>query len=472
MSTNPTPTPNPGQNLVNVPQPDKVPQAAASSKSVIKLSNRQSRHLAQALVLEESGTSGMVRFTMMLASATTAAFVVWAALTDVPEIATAEGQVIPSGQVQAVQHLEGGIVQDILARDGDLVEAGATIVRLNPAQAISDLEQTRAREATLLIKAERLRALAEERQPDFSHMPQGYDRLIADNLAIFNSQSQARDTSRSVILSQMEQKRSDLRLLESQERSLREQIGPLQEEMNMRQELVAKGLVSRVVYLDTKRELSRVQGELARLIGQEVTAREALGEVENRLMDNKSSLQKATMDDLGTTINELAQVQESIGRLEDRVKRLEIVAPVRGLVKGLAVKNQGAVIQAGGNVCEVVPVESQMKVDAKINTKDVGHLKIGQPVRVKITTYDFARYGAVDGTLTKISASSFADEKGNPFFKGVIDLKNNYVGLTPGRYTIQPGMSVTAEIITGDKTLLQYMLKPIFTQIQQSFHER
>ncbi|BAE51182.1 HlyD family type I secretion periplasmic adaptor subunit [Paramagnetospirillum magneticum] len=468
MSTNS----NPGQSLVNVPQPDKTPQAAATGKSLVKLSNRQSRHLAQALVLEESGTSGLIRFTMLLASTTTAAFVVWASFTDVPEIATAEGQIIPTGQVQAVQHLEGGIVQDILARDGDLVEAGAPIVRLNAAQAISDLEQTRAREATLLIKAERLRALAEERQPDFSNMPKGYDRLMSDNMAIFNSQSQARDTSRSVILSQMEQKRSDLRLLESQERSLREQLGPLQEEMTMRQELVAKGLVSRVVFLDTKRELSRVQGELARLIGQEVTAREALSEVENRLMDNKSSLQKSTMDDLGTTINELAQVQESIGRLEDRVARLEIIAPVRGLVKGLTVKNQGAVIQAGGNVCEVVPVETQMKVDAKINTKDVGHLKIGQPVRVKVTTYDFARYGAVDGTLTKISASSFADEKGNPFFKGVIDLKHNYVGLTPGRYGIQPGMSVTAEIITGDKTLLQYMLKPIFTQIQQSFHER
>jgi HlyD family secretion protein/adhesin transport system membrane fusion protein len=471
MSTNPNP--NLGQSLVNVPQPEGTPPAAATTgKALVKMSNRQSRHLAQALVLEESGTSGLVRFTMLLASATTAAFVVWAGFTDVPEIASAEGQVIPSGQVQAVQHLEGGIVREIIARDGDLVEMGAPIIRLDPAQAISDLEQTRAREATLLIKAERLRALGEERQPDFSHMPSGYDRLITDNLAIFNSQAQARDTSRSVILSQMEQKRADLKLLESQEKSLREQLGPLQEEMNMRQELVSKGLVSRVVFLDTKRELSRVQGELARLIGQEVTAREALAEVENRLIDNKSSLQKQTMDDLGTTINELAQVQESIGRLEDRVKRLEIVAPVRGLVKGLTVKNQGAVIQAGGNVCEVVPVEEHMKVDAKINTKDVGHLKVGQPVRVKVTTYDFARYGSVEGTLTKISASSFADEKGNPFFKGVIDLKHNYVGAAAGRYVIHPGMSVTAEIITGDKTLLQYMLKPIFTQIQQSFHER
>ena len=460
------------QSLVNVPNPGGPPEPASAAKPQIKMSSRQSRHLAQAVVLEESGTSGLVRFTMLVASATTAAFVIWSGFTSVPEIAAAEGNVIPSGQIQTIQHLEGGIVQDVVVKEAEIVEAGQVIIRLNPAQAISDLEQTRAREATLLIKAERLRAFAEERQPDFSSMPQGYDRLIADNLAIFTSQTQARDTARSVITSQIDQKRSDLVLLGSQETSLREQMGPLQEEMTMRQELVAKGLVSRVVFLDTKRELSRIEGEVARLVGQEVTARNALTEVENRLIDSRSALQKQTMDDLSVTINELAQVQESIGRLEDRVKRLEVVSPVRGIVKGLAAKNQGAVILPGGQVCDVIPIDLDMKVDAKIATKDIGHLKVGQPVKVKVTTYDFARYGAVHGTLTKLSASSFTDEKGVPFFKGIIELEHNYVGTTPGRFMIHPGMTVTAEIITGDKTLLQYMLKPIFTQVQQSFHER
>ncbi|CAA7613818.1 HlyD family type I secretion periplasmic adaptor subunit [Magnetospirillum sp. SS-4] len=452
--------------------PDNLPVPTEPAKPPIKISSRQSRHLAQAVLLEESGTSNLVRFTMMVASGTTAAFVIWAALTNIPEIAVADGSVIPSGQIQTIQHLEGGIVQEVVVKEAEIVEAGQVIIRLNPAQAISDLEQTRAREATLLIKAERLRAFAEERLPNFKDMPPGYERLIADNEAIYQSQAQARDTARSVISSQVDQKRSDMRLIQTQITSLREQLGPLQEEMAMRQELVAKGLVSRVVYLDTKRELSRVQGELSRLIGQEITARNALIEVENRLIDSRSALQKQTMDELGVAINELAQVQESIGRLEDRVNRLEIVSPVRGIVKGLAVKNQGAVIQPAGQVCDVIPIDSQMKIDAKISTKDVGHLKIGQPVKVKVTTYDFARYGSVMGTLTKISASSFTDEKGNPFFKGVIELERNYVGEVPGRFLVQPGMSVSAEIITGDKTLLQYMLKPIFTQVQQAFHER
>jgi HlyD family secretion protein/adhesin transport system membrane fusion protein len=253
---------------------------------------------------------------------------------------------------------------------------------------------------------------------------------------------------------------------------LREQLEPLREQATMREELAAKGLIARALFLDTKRELSRVQGDRDRILSQEVTAREALTESENRLIDIHSSLMRQTMDELGVTTNELAQVRESIGRLRDRVERLEIRSPVRGIVKGLQVKNQGAVIPPGGVVCDVVPVEKDLKVETKINTRDIGHLRVGQPVKVKVTTYDFARYGAVTGTLVRISASSFTDEKGIPFFKGLVALDHDYVGPTPNLYPISPGMTVSAEIVTGEKTLLQYILKPIFTQVQQSFHER
>jgi HlyD family secretion protein/adhesin transport system membrane fusion protein len=149
-----------------------------------------------------------------------------------------------------------------------------------------------------------------------------------------------------------------------------------------------------------------------------------------------------------------------------------ISAPTRGYVKGLTVHNIGAVVQPGGPVCDVVPVDRDLKVDGRVSTRDVGHLKPGQRVKVKVGTYDFARYGAVWGTLEKVSASSFLDEKGAPYFKAYIALEHDYVGQVPGRYGISPGMTVSAEIITGNKTLFQYMLKPVFTQVQESFHER
>lgn len=458
------------QNLVpSTPKPPAITDA--EQRSVVKQSSRVTRHLAQAVQLEESGTSPLIRFTMVMASVACLAFVTWAGFTHIDEVAVAEGEVAPVGSVKTVQHLEGGIVDEILVKEGELVDQDQPLVKLSPAASLSDLEQTRAREMALLLKSERLRAFAGSRDPDFS-FAKGYEHLISDNLAIYQGQVQARETARSVILAQIDQKRADMHVLENQQTTLREQVEAVHKIMSMKQELVDKGLISRVNYLDTRREVARLEGELNRTIGQTVTARDALREMEQRLADQQSTSLKQAMDDLGATVAELAQVQESIGRLEDKVKRLIIPSPVRGYVKGLTVRNQGAVIQPGGPVCDIVPVDREMKVEAKVMPRDVGHLKPGQRVKVKVTTFDFARYGAIWGELTAVSATSFLNEKGEPYFKAQVKLSKEYVGDDPSVHGVSPGMTVQTEIITGDKTLLQYMLKPIFTQMQQSFHER
>ncbi|MGE5546468.1 MAG: HlyD family type I secretion periplasmic adaptor subunit [Solirubrobacterales bacterium] len=460
------------QSLVNVSDPNAGQPAAEPERPVVRRSSRQSRHLAQAVQLEESGTAPLVRFTVFITSFAVLAFLVWAALTRVEEVASAEGSIVPTGSLQTVQHLEGGLVEQILAHEGQLVQEGEPLIKLSPSQAMADLDQTRAREMTLLLKAERLRAFAEIRHPDFSFAGAEYARLVSDNLAIFTTQNNARESQRQVILSQIDQKRSELALLEGQHKTLQDQVDATTEELKMRENLVERGLVSRVIYLDNKRENARLRGELARVQGQTITAREALAEVQNRLTDNWATLHKQTMDELGVTVSELAQVQETISRLEDRVQRLVVVSPSKGYVKGLTVHNTGAVIQNGGVICEIVPVDRELKVDAKVLPRDIGFVKVGQRVKVKVTTYDFARYGAVLGTLERVSASSFLNEKGEPFFKASVALDREYVGDTPGLHVITPGMTVNAEIITGDKSLLQYMLKPIFTQLRQSFHER
>lgn len=455
-----------------VPRESDLPVAQEPlPRALVKQSSRITRHLAQAVQLEESGTAPLIRFTMLMASVACMAFVTWAALTHIDEVAVTEGEVIPVGSVQIVQHLEGGLVEEVLVREGELVDHDQALVRLSPAASLADLDQTRAREMTLLLKAERLRAFAENRDPDFS-FGKGYERLVADNLAIYQGQTQSRDTARSVIVSQIDQKRSDFHVLENQQIALNQQISPLKQVMDMKEELVNKGLISRVNYYDAKRELARVQGELTRTIGQTTTARDSLREMEQRLIDQQSTLYKQTMDEMGVTVAELAQVQESIGRLEDKVKRLVITSPARGYVKGMTVRNPGAVIQPGGLLCEVVPIDREMKVEAKVLPRDIGHLKLGQKVKVKVTTYDFARYGAIRGELNGVSATSFLNEKGEPYFKAQVKLDQGFVGDDPAMRIVSPGMTVQAEIITGEKTLLQYMLKPVFTQMQQSFHER
>jgi HlyD family secretion protein/adhesin transport system membrane fusion protein len=462
-------------SLAKVPdggQPPKKPAQGAGGNLPVKVGSRQSRHLAQAIQLEESGTSPLIRFSVMLTCVLCLVFFVWAAVTEVPEIAVAEGSVIPSGQVIPVQHLEGGVVDQVMVKEGDLVEEGQTIVKLSPAAALSDLEQTRAREAALLLRSERLRAFVEGREPNFTVAGKGYESLAADNRAIYNSQMQSFETARAVTTAQVNQKRADLALLKEQYHTIQEQVDALAQEVKLRQSLYNQHLITLVQFLDTKRELSRMQGELSRNMGQTLSAEDALNEVQNKLADQLATTHKQNMDELSTVIAELAQVQESIGRLEDRVNRLIVAAPARGYIKGLIHHYPGAVIQPGGVIAELVPVDRELTIEGKVDTKDVGHLHEGQRVKVKVQTYDPARYGVVWGTLRQVSANSFLDEKNKPYFKSFIGLEHDYVGDEPERYRVAPGMTVTAEIITGQKSLLQYMLKPIFTQMHESFHER
>lgn len=437
-----------------------------------RIASRQTRYLAQAIQLEETSTAPLVRISLGLACLAVLLFVIWTGLTHLEEVATAEGQVVPTGLTMTVQHLEGGIIDSVLITEGELVGEGQPLVRMSAAASQSDLEQSLAREAALKIKAERLRAFVEDRSPDFSFADKAYDHLVKDNTEIFKSQIESVRTGRAVLEAQIEQKNSELQLLKHEEANLQDQVNALAEELTMRQDLVAEKLVTRVQYLDTKREEARVRGELSRTIGQAITATKTVTEYEHRLSDLQSTSRKQAMEDMSTTIGELAQVQESIGRLKDRVTRLAVLAPAQGYVKGLTVHNPGAVVQPGGVVCEIVPVNRELKVEAKVSPRDVGFLKPGQKVKVKVLTYDFARYGSIPGVLENVSASSFLSERGDPYFKTLISLEKNYVGDDPSHLVIGPGMTVTAEIITGEKTLLQYMLKPIYTSLQQSFRER
>ncbi len=461
-------------SLAKVPEggPSQKTPAQGGGNLPVKAGSRQSRHLAQAIQLEESGTSPLIRFSVMLTCVLCLIFFVWAGLTEVPEMAVAEGSVIPSGQVIPIQHLEGGVVDQVLVKEGDLVESGQTIIKMSPAAALSDLEQTRAREAALLLRAERLRAFVEGREPNFTVAGKGYEALVADNRAIYQSQRQALDTARAVTNAQVSQKRADLELLKQQYHTIQQQVDALAEEAKLRENLYKQHLITLVQLLDTKRELARMQGELSRNMGQTLSAEDAVNEAQNKLAEQEATAHKQTMDELSSVIAELAQVQESLGRLDDRVNRLVVTAPVRGYIKGLIQHYPGAIIQPGGVIAELVPADKELTIEGKIDTKDVGHLHDGQRVKVKVQTYDPARFGVVWGTLRQISANSFLDEHNKPYFKAFVGLDHDYVGEEPERYRVAPGMTVTAEIITGQKSLLQYMLKPIFTQMHESFHER
>lgn len=439
----------------------------------LEKATRQIRHLAQFAIVEESGISAVSRAAVIIVSAVVAAFVVWASFMRIDEVAVTFGTAVPSRSVQVVQHLEGGIVREILVEDRAMVEAGQVLVRLDPIQASAELEQAQSRRAGLAIKSERLRAFVENRQPDFSSFSVKYAPMIVDQLDLLRANTERWSSQRKVFEEQIMQKREEIRAAQNQQRSAEEQLKLVSEEVGMREQLYNSGYSSKVDFYAVRRQRAAVEAELSRLKGQEATAAKALEELAKRIGDLDNNIRQDTLGELGTVSTELVQVEESMSRLHDRVNRLEIVSPAKGFVQNLKAKTVGAVVPAGGMLMEIVPVDDELLVETRISTRDVGHLHSGQKVIIKVASYDFVRFGSVEGTLRDISATTYVDEKDNqPYYKGWVLLQHPYVGKTEGQNRILPGMTVQADIITGDKTLLQYLLKPLQASFSQAFRER
>jgi len=237
----------------------------------------------------------------------------------------------------------------------------------------------------------------------------------------------------------------------------------------MRELLYSKGLTSKIVFLDVQRNLNDAIGDLAKLTSERKKTAEALKESHNRLLEVDTDLKEIAMGEMGDLMAETASLRESLTRSEDRVKRLDIRSPVYGIIKGLEANTIGGIIPPGGVLMEIVPLDAELIIETRINPRDVGHVKSGQPVTVKVTTYDFARYGGINGTLFEVSATTFMDEEGEPYYKGLIKLQQSYVGTDETINLILPGMTVQADIKTGKKTLLEYLMKPVVSSVSESF---
>ncbi|PWC35869.1 HlyD family type I secretion periplasmic adaptor subunit [Azospirillum sp. TSO35-2] len=420
----------------------------------------------------DDATLSLVRATILVLVLLLAALLAWATLMPVKEAVVTAGQVVPSGNAQVVQHLEGGIVASILVKDSDLVEAGQPLAVFDPKQVQSELEQMNARLLTLDLRAERLRAFAAGREPDFGRFAGADPAQVADQRLIFDTQSQARDTAIAVLRAQVSQRVAELALYQGQLASIRDQIALITGSVDIRNKLESMGLSSKLQSLETQREQSRLMGEERRIEGQIVATRQAITEAGNRILDQSAKLAQDAVNEMGTVTAEIAQLREARGKLDDRSHRLTVLSPVRGLVQDLRVNTVGAVVPEGGVLMQIVPVDHEMTVEAHVTPRDVGQLHIGLEATVKVLTYDFARYGSIPGKLLRISASTFLDEQHRPYYKAIVGLSRNYVGHDDAQHPVLPGMTTQVEMTTGERSLLEYLLKPIYFALSDSFNER
>lgn len=439
--------------------------------SVIK-GSRHRRLLSEAIQLEEEVVPQYVKSALFAVTALVIGSVVWSGFVEINEVAIAPGEIIPSGSVKVIEHLEGGSVKGIEVNEGTHVQKGQVVLVLDEAQANSELQQILARYNALRLRGERLAAFADNRQPDFSFVGDKFPQLVADQQTIYINQIEARRSSKSVVSSQIDQRKRELRQMRDSLSVARQQQTVTSEMVTMRKKMLDKKLIPKMEYLETNRAKIAADGEVSRIDDQIKLTRQTVTESQRRLQDLDVQLRRESLAEMGTVSAEIAEVRNNIDRIRDRVQRLQIKSPISGIVQDLKVQTVGQVVQPGALVMRIVPEGVILEAEVRIQTADIGHVNIGQDVSVKVSSYNFSRFGGVDGKLHRISATSHVKDNGDAYFKGWVSLDKPYVGDVPGRFQITSGMGVQADIQTGNKTLLEYLVKPLADVANRAFRER
>lgn len=399
-----------------------------------------------------------------------ALFIMWTAVAQVDEITKAEGKVIPSSQIQVLQSLDGGIVAEINVKEGQVVEAGQILLRVDPTRFESSVRENRSQYLALTTKVARLRALSE----GLPFVPPP-EVLIEDPKTVQDEQ-RLYETARSNVSAQIAIAREQLvqRQQElSEMRVKREQASQAYEltakELAVTKPLINSGAVSEVELLRLERDTSRFRGERDMAAAQILRSQAAMAEASRKIEEVELNARNEVRRELAETMAKLNAFTEGGVALADKVKHAAIRSPVKGTVKRLLVNTVGGVVQPGRDLVEVVPLDDALILEAKVAPKDIAFLSPGQPAMVKFTAYDFSTYGGLEAKLEHIGADSITDEKGNTFFLVRVRTKTSSLG---ANLPIIPGMVAEVDIITGQKSILSYLLKPVLRAKQGALTER
>lgn len=468
-------TPNKSKNIEKSPDKKQIESSQGRSSSP-PASRRQAdvqlRYLSQAAFLEEAGCPRFAAYTVIIASVFVAGFIAWASFAKVNEVARTKGKVIPSGFEQVVQHLDGGIVRTINVKQGDQVEKGQLLLTIDDGTTLEELQRTKAKNAFLQTSEERLRAILEKRPPDFGNVSDATNDDIESQKLLYETTLVEQKTRERILTEQVAQKKQELNILQGRVDSIKKRLASVRDVYNARKKLLDKGLVSVPVFANSEQELFTLEGQLTDFKDQINQTHVAISEYKARLRNVFDSARLEHSQKLNETVTERRQTGSAIKLLQRRLDRLELRSPVRGLVKDSQVKTIGSVLGKGETVLSIVPLDDELVIETKIHPRDIGSVRSGQRVNVKVSAFDFSRFGVVPGWLQRISASSFTDDSGKQFYTARIKLDRTYVGENPEHNAILPGMGVMADIITGDKTIMDYLLKPIRIAVSTAFSER
>ena len=397
----------------------------------------------------------------------------WMFVSELDEVAVATGQVVPQGQVKLIQHLEGGIVTEILAKEGQKVAKGERLMQLRLGADRVRSSEIELQAAGLEIKRDRLQAELDKQR--FS-LPKNVDakirKIFQKEILTFDNRKRQVNGSIKILEANARQKILEIKELESRIKGRETSLKLALKRLQIAESLEKANLSTKMEVLDLENEYAQLKSEISELQTSLQRAKEAHTEARQRATSLTLDFNREVSEELGRVETALAQTEEQLRTASELVNQTALYSPIEGIVKNLRQHTIGGVVQPGEAIMEVVPARDTLVVETKLSPIDVGYVRVGQKADVKILTYDFLRYGSLPGLVKNVAADTSTDLSGDPYFRVEIETERNYLGKDPGSLPITPGMQAEINIKTGTRSVFNFLISPVLKTWHAAFKER
>ncbi|MGE4296763.1 MAG: HlyD family type I secretion periplasmic adaptor subunit [Desulfovibrionaceae bacterium] len=398
---------------------------------------------------------------------------VWAHFAVLDEVTRGMGQVVPSRKVQDIQNLEGGILAELMVAEGQIVDQGDILARIDNVLAQSNYDDAAARALMHRAAIARLTAEVEGGSPIFPEdVTAKAPQAMADQQATFRARREQQEHEFRALTSQYEQKMQEVEEMRSRKAQLEQNLKLAVEQRDIARPLMERQVYPRVDYLVLEKNVLTLKGDIEALrLGIPRMLRGAQ-EAQERMAERRAELRANALEELNVHRNELRSLEQTLATGADRVTRTDMRSPVRGTVKQIKSNTIGGVVRPGESIMQIVPMDDSLLIEARVKPADIAFLHAGQKATVKITAYDFAIYGGLEGFVSQISADTIEDQRGNTYYLVKVRTTCNTLNYKGEKLPIIPGMTASVDVLTGHKTVLDYLLKPILKAKQNALRER
>ena len=396
--------------------------------------------------------------------------IVWATFAEVDIVTRGQGKVIPSRQVQILGSQDGGVITEILVREGDLVQQGELLLKLDQTRSQSNLGENMAERSGLIVRAARLRAMVDGQpfEPSQVMLTETAD-IVYQEQQLYDSRLEELEVQKGIARQQLKQRREELRELGVRRGQLGRELELATEELSRTTPMIESGAVSPVEVLRLQREVNKAEGELKQTRAQLSRISASISEAEGKLAGVDLEFSNGVREQLADTVNRINALKEAGAGLSDRVRQTNLLSPVTGTIKQLLYNTVGGIVLPGRDIVELIPADDSLLVEVRVRPQDIAFMAPGQVANVKVTAYDFVVYGGLEGKVEQIGADTVLDEEGNAFYE--VSVRTTTVAFGKDQPII-PGMTVEVDILTGKKTIMAYLMKPVLRAQQRSLSER